>query len=344
MNAHNRLERQLRASVTRRGSRSFRSRLRVRLFSHGIAILMVAVAGTAVAAAAVTLVVARPKDPGPIPRSVDDAAVASAWNAAWAKDPTCSPGTRFTRTRTSTASPSKEMLSTLPVLRRPATQADHLPAPSYLHGRLSLFFLQAGVVYIRYVRLARATDGVRFYLVPADELGSPPLSTAAANRCYKLTVAALQAELPNVPKTERAPTRRYGDAEFAVGRYNLETREVHDGVFLYTARAQGGGGADGGQVAATIRKTGLLGFEGPDPNLWYGIVPPRVATVTLRFAANNHGTHRLPAFGKTGSVLNSVFVISASRRSKRQNWPITAIWRSTSGKIIKTVNERPFHP
>ncbi len=29
---------------------------------------------------------------------------------------------------------------------------------------------------------------------------------------------------------------------------------------------------------------------------------------------------------------------------KRGGWPTAAVWRSASGKVIKTVDERPFHP
>jgi hypothetical protein len=347
MNAHERLERQLRASVAGAAARSLRSRLRLRLFSHGITMLVVAVTTTAVAAAAVTLVVSKPRSPGPIPRNVDDSALASAWNAAWAKDRRCSPGGGlFTRTNSTTAVPNQDLLATLPLLRRPATRADRLPSSLYhgLSGRLWLPFVQTGAVYVRYVRRARVADGVSFFLVPAEKLGHPPLSIAAADHCYELTVTALQAELPAVPKAERASTRRYGDAEFARGRYNLETSKAYDGAFLLAELPGGGGSGTGGQSPATIRKTGVLGFGGPDPSLWYGIVPVGVATVTLRFAASNHGTHHRPAFSATGNVVNNVFVISASRRSAQQNWPITAIWRAASGKVIKTINERPFHP
>jgi hypothetical protein len=342
MNAHERLERQLRASVARAGTASLAARLRLRLLSRGLPVLVVAVTTTAVAAAAVTLVVSKPKDPGPIPANVDDQVVASAWNTAWAKDPACSPGGRSKNGATN-AAPSGYLLSTLPVLRRPATRADRLPSRLYFHGRPWMLMLEPGAVYTRYVRLARVDDGVSFYLVPADKLGHPPLSKAAAAHCYELTVAALQAELPKVPTAERAPTRRYGDAVFAVGRYNLETSKVYEGIFLLAERTQGGSGT-GGQTPATIRKTGVLGYSDPDPAIWYGIVPPGVTTVTLRFAAASHGAKHRRAFSVTGNVVNGVFVISGANRSALQNWPITSTWRSSSGNIVKTVNERPFHP
>jgi hypothetical protein len=39
-----------------------------------------------------------------------------------------------------------------------------------------------------------------------------------------------------------------------------------------------------------------------------------------------------------------VFVIPIPTLFERGGWPATAIWRSASGKVIKTVDERPFHP
>jgi hypothetical protein len=154
------------------------------------------------------------------------------------------------------------MLSTLHVLSRPATSADRLPASLYFGGRLGLSFQGGGQVYVRYVRRVRVLDGSTYYLVPAAKLGRPPLSQMAANRCYELTVRALRAELPTVPAVERAATPRYGDAEFAVGRYNLETSSVHEGVFLFSERANGGGGAGGGQSLSSIRQGGPLGGDG----------------------------------------------------------------------------------
>jgi hypothetical protein len=290
----------------------------------------------------------RPRDPGPIPRNVDDAAVANAWNTAWAKDPTCAPGGGpAAGPGVTDATPSQAMLSILPPLRRPATPADRLSADSYIHGRLPPLAFRGGRVYVHYIRRARVADGTTFYLVPAAALGRPPLPAAAANRCYRLTVAALQAELPSVATAKRAATRRYGDAEFALGRYNLETSSVHEGVFLLTARANGSG-ADGGQSPSTIRHSGMLGGGGggtpPSPIVMDGIVPEGVATVTLRFPAIRHGSRRLPALSATGTVVNNVFVIPVPTLFQRGGWPDTAIWRSASGTVIHTVDERPFHP
>jgi hypothetical protein len=43
-------------------------------------------------------------------------------------------------------------------------------------------------------------------------------------------------------------------------------------------------------------------------------------------------------------VVKDVFAIRIPTLFERGGWPSDAIWRSASGEIIKTVNERPFHP
>jgi hypothetical protein len=288
-----------------------------------------------------------PPQPGPIPRNVDDVVIAAAFNTAWKTDPACRPARgRPAAAAVSNGSPSATMLSTLPVLQRPATSADRLPARLYDHGRLQFF--GGREVYVRYVRRVRVADGSAFYLVPVAKLGSPALPQAAADRCYRLLVAALRTELPRVPLAERAATRRYGDANFAEARYNLETSTVHEGVFLLTERPNGGGRGDGGQSPATIRETGMLGGGGggkpASPIVMDGIVPSAVATVTLQFPASGQGSRRLPPLSVTGEVVNDVFAIPIPTLFQRGGWPTTAIWRSASGTVIKTIDERRFHP
>jgi hypothetical protein len=373
MSAHDQLERQLRASVAEADSRRPAFRLPARLWSRGPSALLVA-ASTAVAlSVAVVALVAfhhgrppsshpaapamthdrsrfgpRPRDPGPIPRNVDDAAVAAAWNTAWREDPRCNPGPGTARgSGVSYGTPSAAMLSTIPALRAPPRAADRLPVSFYVHGRLRPFLFRSGEAYARFIRRARVTDGITVYLVPTAKLGQPPLSPTAANRCYQLTVAALRAELPTVPPAKRAATRRYGDAEFALGRYNLETSSIHEGVFLITTQADASR-TDGGQSPSTIRQTGMLSEGGQvteaSPIVMDGIVPGDVATVTLQFPAIHHGSQRLPALNATGAVINNVFVIPVPTLFQRGGWPATAIWRSASGQIVKTTNEGPFHP
>jgi hypothetical protein len=376
MTAHDQLERQLRASVARQ--RTARGRgPRPQRWSRGVSALMIA-ATTAVALAVTGIALLalhhgrppsstpavpattttahprigpRPRDPGPIPKDVDDAVVANSWNTAWRQDPTCAPhARRGPGAGVSDGTPSATMLSTLPILRRPATSADHLPANFYFHagGRLVVLAAQDGDVYIRYVRRVRVAQGRTFYLVPVTRIGRPPLPPAKADRCYRLEVAALTAQLPTVPTPERAPTRRYGLAEFALGRYNLETSTVHDGVALIEQNINGGGGGGGVESLASIAQGGQLGGGGggkpPVPIILDGIVPTGVASVTLHFPAMHHGRHHLPALNATGKVIDNVFIIPIPTLFKRGGWPTTATWRSTTGKLIKTINETPFHP
>lgn len=389
MNAHEQLERQLRASVTQAAARGSAHRAHRQSRSRGVSALMIA-ATTAVALGVVVVALValhrgrapsprqvtpattsqrarvgpRPRDPGPIPRNVDDAAVAAAWNTAWREDPSCGPGARMARgSGVSYGTPSATMLSTLPVLSSPATSADRLPTRLDTGGR-PLPWLQGGRIYVRYVRRVRVAYGRTFWLVPAAGLGRPPLPPAAANHCYQLTVAALRAELPTVPPAKRAATRRYGDAEFALGRYNLETSKVYEGVFLFdespparfcrTLRgrklcgSEGGGGGGDVQSLESIQQGGPLGGGGggnpPIPTVMDGIVPAGVASVTLQFPATHHGSRRLPALNATGDVVNNVFVIPVPTLFQRGGWPSAAIWRASSGKVIKTINETPFHP
>lgn len=203
-------------------------------------------------------------------------------------------------------------------------------------------------MYIRYVRLARVVDGISFYLIPVGNLGGRPLSQNAAARCYRLLVAALRAQLPKVPSTERATTLRYATSEFASARWNLANPSVYEGVSLLYQFPGGGGGGSGGLSPWMIRQGGILGGGGggtpPHPIIMHGIVPPHVATVTLKFPASGHGSRRLPALSATGDVVNNVFVIPVATLFQRGGWPSTAIWRSPSGEVIKTIDESPLHP
>lgn len=152
MSAHDQLERQLRASVAHKPDR--RLALRLRLWSWSLSALIVAASTVAALGVAVFALVAlhhsrppssRPTPPatehhqarpgpappasGQIPRNADDAAIAAAFNAAWKTDPTCRPGSGTPGAApVSHGTPSAAMLSTLPILRRPATRADQLPA------------------------------------------------------------------------------------------------------------------------------------------------------------------------------------------------------------------------
>ena len=366
MSAHDQLERQLRASVARNAGRL---PLWPRLQSSGPSVVLVAVSSVAALGVAVFALVelghrhppasppaapvtrhhasvhhaTPPPSPGPIPSNVDDAVVAGSFNAAMAADRACARAPASRRVSISEGSPSPAMLWQLATLRRRATSADRLPR--FYAGGVVPPGPNARGVYVRYIRLARVIDGESFYLVPVASVGFPALPQTVADRCYQLEVAALRKALPSVPASERAATRRYGDAQFALGRYNLSVSSVHEGIFIVSVRPGGGGGMDGGETPATLARTGMLGGgSSPVGIVMDGIVPDGVATVTLRFPATVYHGRRVAALNATGRVVNNVFVVPVPTLFERGGWPVSAVWRSASGGVIKTVDERPFHP
>ncbi len=197
------------------------------------------------------------------------------------------------------------------------------------------------------IRLARVVNGTSFYLFPVGNLGRRPIPPAAADRCYRLLVATLRTQLPKIPPAKRAVTLRNGTSEFASARRNLVNARVYEGVFLLDAQAIGGGGGGLASISE-IQEKGMLGGGGGgkphSPIVMDGIVPAGVTTVTLQFPASRHYNRRLPALSATGDVVNNVFVIPVPTLFERGGWPTTAIWRSASGKIIKTIDETQSHP
>lgn len=119
-------------------------------------------------------------------------------------------------------------------------------------------------------------------------------------------------------------------------------------MFLNDENINGSGGGGSLQTLESIKQGTALGGGGggkpPTPVEMDGIVPSGVATVTLQFPAIHHGNRRIPALSATGTVIDNVFVIPIPTLTERGSWPNTAIWRSATGKLIKTVNEVPFAP
>lgn len=342
MSAHKRLSQQLRTSVAQTNGLRLGLRSRLRLWAGGLPVLVIVASTTvAVAAAAVSIEVAKPKGPGSPPHNVSSTLVNEAMARAWGKDGLCYSGPLTRGAHTTSGTPGPAFFSELPILRRPRTAADGVPWPF----KVSQVAPGRGEAYKRYIRRARVVDGIKFYLVPVNRAGSPPLSAAAANRCYQLMVNDLRADLSRVPVARRAPTRRFGDAEYAVLRYDLEHSHVHGGVYLlYSGREDSGIG--GGQSPATIRRVGeISGFGGPGkPRMVDGIVPPGVATVTLRFPAKHYEGRRLRELTVSGNVVNNVFAIPVGTLFERGGVPASEVWRSPSGKVIKTIKGKGLQP
>jgi hypothetical protein len=214
---------------------------------------------------------------------------------------------------------SPALLSTLGVLRRPATPADKLPAA--LRGAAKA---QTRGVFARFIRLARVTDGISYYIVPAAaDGGSPPPLTP---RCAAAMRSALHAELHSIPEPLRAPT-------LALQRRLLitDTRgraQTADGVVCLLVDGPGGAGGTCGASVQDISRYGLLsGLRAVS-----GIVPDGVVSVVLRYPAANGN----PARAVTADVVNNVFAASGPPVSSQARQP-TIVWRDHSGTTIRTV-------
>lgn len=275
--------------------------------------------------------------------------IRTALNTVVRTDPACrfGVGLRAGATSVSQGAPSARMLALLAVLRRPATAADRLPRTRfYIKGRLNLF-LPVGEVYVRYIRLARVADGIAFYLIPVGKDGPPAPARATLDRCYAQQIATLRGKLTGVPVSLRASTMRDGERFFAESRTNVANRRVHESVYELEAAQNGGGASDAGSAAA-IQRGGPLGGLGPQSTqktvIMSGVVPDGVATVTLHYAAGGSGAHHLPPLTVTSTVVGNVFAMAIPDFGATRNWPSTMVWRSRTGVLIKTIDERPLSP
>lgn len=222
-------------------------------------------------------------------------------------------GPRFPR---SASSPSAALRSVLGVLRRPATAADRLPHSLQGAGN-------ARGIYVDYIRLARVKNAVSYYIVPAASLF--PGRTLPAS-CYAAMVAALRAELPQIPVQLRVPTLSL-QAQLIARQRRFAEQAAGGGICLMFDGANVSGGTCGA-TASEIEQSGLTSSFGP----LSGVVPDGVVTVTLHYPASNG----LAARTATSDVVGNVFVTSI-RRSDRGDLGPAVVWRSAQGKIIKTV-------
>ncbi|MGO9899806.1 MAG: hypothetical protein ACLP0J_08955 [Solirubrobacteraceae bacterium] len=275
--------------------------------------------------------------------------IRTALNTVMRTDPACrfGAGLRAGATSVSQGAPSARMLALLAVLRRPATAADRLPRTRfYINGRLNLF-LPVGEVYVRYIRLATVADGIAFYLIPVGKDGPPAPARATLDRCYAQQIATLRGKLTGVPASLRASTMRDGERFFAESRTNVANRRVHESVYELEAAQNGSGASDAGSAAAIQLggPLGGLGSQSPQKTvIMSGVVPDGVATVTLHYAAGGSGAHHLPPLIVTSTVVRNVFAMAIPDFGDTRNWPSTMVWRSRTGALIKTIDERPLSP
>ncbi len=231
----------------------------------------------------------------------------------------CPRPTTAPATATGTLNPA--LLSALAVLRRPRIGADGLPRQ--LRGNKN----PAGR-FIQYIRFARKTAGISYYLVPTSS-GSR-IEPGLTPHCLAAAVSAVHAETQRIPASFRAATLAWA-AKFVTQEREIETRRAGDEVCLLFAGYQLSGGTCGAN-AADIRHWGLISSFGPIS----GVIPDGVATVRIHYRAYEGN----PAVTDSAKVINNVFVTTITRpQGTRSVWP-TIVWRSASGQVLRTISGR----
>lgn len=211
------------------------------------------------------------------------------------------------------------LLSVLAVLREPRAKADELPRG--LRGKSN-----PAARFTAYIRFARSSAGVSYYLVPTAS-GSR-IGLGLSPRCLPAIASALHAEASKIPASVRAATLALTARAIRQER-ETAARQAGDQVcLLFAGHALSGGTC--GANASDIRQWGLVSMLGPVS----GVVPDGVATVTLSYRAYEGN----PAVTVTAKVVNNVFVTTITRPRATRGVPPTMVWRSASGGVLKTLH------
>ncbi len=238
-------------------------------------------------------------------------------------------------TTISHGSPSALLLSTLGILRRPATPEDSLPPRG-----LELPFVQD--VFVDYVRVAHAADGREYYIVPAGNARALPVESRAC-------LAAFHRHLLRLLRGKPARVRRrvlHFYAERARNDRRLAGRGPVEGVFMFARGPHGLGGGGGGVDAAYLETHGMFGSSGTRgrSSVVSGLVPDGVATVTSTFQraysrgpAHRHRVYR-SVIRRTDPVRDNAvsFIV---RRSVEDAFARRVVWRASDGSVVRVVSE-----
>jgi hypothetical protein len=247
--------------------------------------------------------------------------IARAQRATLASDRACvvrfNVGPTFLR-----GAPPRALLSVLGVLRRRA------PAPS--NRLLNRIGISVGSeVHVNYIRLARRTFGERFYIIPE---GNSSGRSTIPTRCFSETMTAVRRELRGAPAALRTRTLTLASAEIA----SDQSQDRNQASLCFAVLAHGRSlGTGCSPVSGLFQYTG--GLDNGQPlrgggTILSGVVPDGVASIVVHYSAR-HGD---PARTLTASVINNVAVLKVPARTADQPFPTKIIWRSASGRVIRT--------
>jgi hypothetical protein len=214
--------------------------------------------------------------------------------------------------------PGHALLSTLGVLRRPATAADRLPADSLPTGGAGL------AVYAGAMRRAATIGQTRYYFVPVRE---DPAAYIPSARCLALQNDTITKALPTFPAALRGDIRDIGAALVAYER-ELATKPPVDEVCEVTVQRNGGGNS----CSETPQEIRNGTFPGDDNGTFSGIVPDGVASVTLSLPA----TAGRAARSVTATVHGNVYAVHAGAGRTAEPGSATITWRAADARVLKT--------
>ncbi|MGO9959060.1 MAG: hypothetical protein ACLP50_24360 [Solirubrobacteraceae bacterium] len=229
------------------------------------------------------------------------------------------PGRLLGSARPDQGSPGPMLLSMFGVLRRPGT----VPLPASMGGRL------ISGVFVNYVRLAQHRYGSDYFLFPVAHLYA---RTELSARCRALELTTLSAKLDHAAPALRAQALELAQQELRDQRY---IAQHPDGVCLFGG---GGGGCEPFLLAQATGGIQSAGY-GTEGSTFAYVVPDGVATITAHYPAEGPKTgfrRHIPALTTTVQVLNNLAVWRLAHEPG-DLFPTTILWRSRTGRRIRTV-------
>ncbi len=231
------------------------------------------------------------------------------------------------------ARPSDALLGALGVLRRPATEADHVDTST-------LLFPFGRGIYVNWIRAATAVDGHQFFVVAAQDRLRPP---ELPRRCITLENKELDRLLTDRTTAVRRLAHRM--------KARLD-REEHprggfkptEAIFLFDRTPDGGIGSGGGGVDLRfLRRHGLFGSSGTSGRSSVsGLVPDGVASVDFTFSRSvSRGRHRDPkvyptVISLTVQVHDNVVAFDVDRPAY-DALPTQMVWHRADGSILRRI-------
>ena len=214
--------------------------------------------------------------------------------------------------------PGHALLSTLGVLRRPATAADRLPADSLPTQGPGLS------VYAGATRRAARIGQTNYYFVPVRQDDGAYIPSA---RCLVLQNAAITKALPTFPAALRGDIRILGAALIAYEK-EMATKAPVDEICQVTVQRNGGGNS----CSETIEEIRRGSLPDDDNGTFSGVVPDGVASVTLSVPA----AAGRPARSVSATVHGNLYAVHVGAWRTVEPTAPTITWRAADGHVLKT--------